>query len=213
MVVHRSGVEGEVHQVGRELTQLRHDMRQYVAAGTLLTHLTDGEVLDPEVRTRIESLRQIFLRMDELTRPTSAEPVGPTWLVDVVQLVEECVSFISVSHPARLELTSAGSVAALCDPVMLRRAVINVLDNASRAAGSSGTVQVRVHVLPTEALVEVSDDGDGFGRIPSVSGQGMSIVDRALRGCQGRLEISSGPGPGTTVRMHIPSATDNKVNS
>jgi signal transduction histidine kinase len=58
------------------------------------------------------------------------------------------------------------------------------------------------------AVVEVTDDGDGFGRIPSVSGQGMSIVDQALRTCHGRLEITSGPGPGTTVRMLIPTPRD-----
>jgi signal transduction histidine kinase len=180
-------------------------MRQYVAAGTLLTNLAGGQPLDPEVRTRMESLRQIFYRMDELTRPTMPDPTGPRWLVDVVQLVDECVSFMRMSHEVTLELSGERSVEALCDPVMLRRAVTNVLDNAMRAAGSTGTVRVRVHDLATEALVEVSDDGNGFGGIPSLSGQGMSIVDRALRACRGKLEIHSGPGPGTTVRMHIPS--------
>ncbi len=42
-------------------------------------------------------------------------------------------------------------------------------------------------------------------RIASGHGHGMSVVGTVLQECHGRLEITSGPGPGTTVRMLIPS--------
>jgi len=197
------GVVGSSHQESRALGELRHDLKQYVAVGVLLTQVAHEESLDPEVRERLERLNQVFLRMEELTRsPLSSTSEG--WLVDLVDLVEECVSFARLTHDVPLDVNSGRSIKAVCDPVLLRRAVSNVLDNATRAAGRSGRVVVRVDSVPGEALVEVSDDGDGFGRIPSVSGHGMSIVDEALRACQGYLEIISGPAPGTTVRMHIP---------
>jgi len=55
------------------------------------------------------------------------------------------------------------------------------------------------------AWVEVTDDGHGFGQIESGSGHGLSIVSAAVRASNGRLEISSGPGPGTRVRIVMPT--------
>ncbi len=188
-----------------ELNQLRHDLRQYVAAGMLLSHPSGGTPDDPQTQERLQRILEIFMRMDELVRAPAAAQ-APDWVVDLVQLVDDCVSYMRLTHGVPLDLVGAEEpVEAFGDPVMLRRALINVLDNATRAAGDAGRVRVRVSSMAGEALVEVADDGDGFGRIPSVSGLGMSIVDQALRACRGRLEISSGPGPGTTVRMRIPA--------
>ena len=202
------------HQPSRELIQLRHDLRQYVAAGLLLTQLPDDELLDPGVRIRLQRINQLLERMRELTAPVApAEPSARGCTVDLVELVDECVSYARMTHDVPLYVSADGPVEALVDPVMLRRAVNNVLDNATRAAGTTGRVRVRVDRLHTRAIVEVTDDGDGFGRIPSISGQGMSVVDQALRACHGRLEISSGPGPGTTVRLLIPSQSNGREAS
>jgi signal transduction histidine kinase len=51
----------------------------------------------------------------------------------------------------------------------------------------------------------VADEGAGFGRISAGTGQGLHVVDSAVRASRGRLVISSGPGPGTTVRLTLPS--------
>lgn len=195
----------------RELMQLRHDLRQYVAAGLLLAQMPGDELLDPGVRLRLQRLDQILNRMREMCEPSvpAEEQPPPPW-VDLVELVDECVSYARIAHDVPLAVDADGPIEAVADPVMLRRAVNNLLDNASRAAGASGQVRVRVDRRGSQAMVEVSDDGDGFGRIPSVSGQGMSIVDQALRACHGRLEISSGPGPGTTVRLLIPAFDDGR---
>jgi signal transduction histidine kinase len=201
------------HLIGQDegaLSQLRHDLRQYVAAGILLTLQPGDDQLEPALRSRLRRINQLFSRMRELTETPPAEPEAPdrTPPVDLVELVDECVSVTRLRHDVPLDVTGDGHVEATVDPVMIRRAVSNVLDNATRAAGESGQVHVGVHRLRGQAVVEVTDDGNGFGRIPSVSGHGMSIVDQALRSCHGRLEISSGPGPGTTVRMLIPAQPD-----
>lgn len=184
--------------------QLLHDLRQYVAAGILLTQPGAAETRHEAVEERLDRLHQVFLRMSELMAPPTSVRTS-LWVTDLVELVDECVALARTKRDVPLDIDDGLPIEAACDPVLLRRAVTNVLDNATRAAGASGTVRSRVHRLPGEALVEVCDDGDGFGRIPSLSGHGMSIVDEALRTCHGRLEIISGPGPGTTVRMRIPA--------
>lgn len=187
-------------RVGRELSALRHDLKQYVAAGILLTQLSTEE--PPAVRERLERLHLVLQRIDELLASGSS---GPARVVDLVELVAECVSLMHLTRDTRVSYDDEGAVKVVGDPVLLRRAVVNVLDNATRAAGAGGTVQVRVRDGGDDGVVEVADDGSGFGRIPSVTGQGMSVVDTALRSCHGSLEITSGPGPGTTVRLRIPT--------
>jgi signal transduction histidine kinase len=188
----------------RALVQLVHDMRQCVAAGILLSGSLGADGAGPEESERLSRIHDVFLRMDELTTQPRLQ-ARQEWVTDLVQLVDDCVSFARMTHDVPFDVQTGRAVEASCDPVLLRRAVTNVLDNATRAAGETGKVHVRVQSLPGEGLVEIRDEGSGFGRISSVSGQGMSIVDEALRSCRGSLEIISGPGPGTTVRMRIPS--------
>jgi signal transduction histidine kinase len=94
---------------------------------------------------------------------------------------------------------------AFGDKALLRRAISNILDNASRAAGTAGRVRVCVGVDGADAYVEISDDGAGFGGITHGTGHGLQLVAAAVRASRGRLEISSGPGPGTTVRLLLPA--------
>lgn len=195
------GISRTSREDSRAYVQLLHDLRQYVAAGILLTQPSDTR--HEPVDGRLERVYQVFQRMSELTAPPPSVTTSAR-VTDLVELVDECVAVTRLNRDVPLDVDGDLPIEAACDPVLLRRAVSNVLDNATRAAGDTGKVQVRVHRLPGEAIVEVRDDGHGFGRIPSLSGQGMSIVDQALRTCHGRLEIISGPGPGTTVRMIIP---------
>ncbi len=94
---------------------------------------------------------------------------------------------------------------------LLRRAVLNVLNNGARAAGVGGRVRVEVGRHGNDAWLEVSDDGAGFGRIPAVSGIGMGVIEAAARSAGGSLEIYSGPTPGTRVRLRLPRACPGEI--
>lgn len=74
-----------------------------------------------------------------------------------------------------------------------------------------GTVRIRSYETETEHIVEVLDDGKGFGpesSLPKNDGRshiGLSNLRSRLSGmCEGTLDIESEPGKGTTARIHIP---------
>ena len=75
------------------------------------------------------------------------------------------------------------------------------------AEGQRQAIRARLQ-KQLQAVVEVSDDGPGFGRIEHGTGQGLSVISSAVRACDGRLEITSGPGPGTAVRVTLPRHRD-----
>ena len=195
-------VRSQPRQELPEPVRLCHDLRQYVAAGRLLSDLPEGSELDlPE---RMRAVARVFAAMEDLIAGELGVTTQP-WVIDLVNVVEDCVSIARLGSSATIHTDLEGPAHSCADPKLMRSAVMNVLDNATRAAGSDGRVDVRIVRRPEENWVEVADTGPGFARIAPVTGHGMSIIDRAIRGAHGRLEIASGPGPGTTVRLRIPS--------
>ena len=82
---------------------------------------------------------------------------------------------------------------------------LEALQNASKHAGDSASVTVRVWEEPDALLFEVSDDGAGFD--PSSSkGRGAGFVNMNDRvgAMGGTLHVRSAPGEGTTVSGRIP---------
>ncbi len=194
---------------GTDIGRLCHDLRQYTAAGLLAADMPGDECLDESVRRRLDTIHQLFSSIQDLIAThTGANSTGSEWTVDLVDLVAECVRVAELNHAMPVVLEQVGPVLVHADPVLLRRAVINVVDNACRATGPGGTVTVTVDVRQGMSCIAVADEGLGFGHAAPGTGQGMSIVDMVVRACRGRLEIGSGPGPGTTVRLMFPVRDD-----
>ncbi len=201
---------GILHVVASEkatMARLCHDVRQYVAAGLMVARMPGDEDLPPPVRHRLQTLELLLEHLSEMVGGNLEQERDERVMrsVDLTSLVSECLQVFGLTYDVPVEVDDSGPAFGLGDPVLLRRAIGNVLDNALRAAGDRGTVHVEVSSDEHSASVEVRDDGTGFGTIASGNGHGMSVVGRVLQECHGRLEITSGPGPGTTVRMLIPS--------
>jgi signal transduction histidine kinase len=81
--------------------------------------------------------------------------------------------------------------------------VAEALTNVAKYAGASNAA-VRINRNGSYAVVEVRDDGVG-GADPAVGTGLRGLADR-LAALDGRLEVHSPPGAGTTVRAEVPCA-------
>jgi signal transduction histidine kinase len=195
-----------VEDPGPDASAFFHDLRQCVATGLLLSQVTDAEDLENEAQVRLATIHRVFEQIRGLINAEAGDS-GPRWSrLDLAEIVDECVRIARFTPEVKIDATLAEGAAAYGDPVLLRRAVTNLLDNAARATGSSGHVHVVVSENTGGSSVEVTDDGVGFGRAPRGSGQGLAVVAAAVDACHGRLEIASGPGRGTTVRLTLPTS-------
>ena len=109
---------------------------------------------------------------------------------------------ITPAEPVRLG-RSAAQEAAL--------AVRAALDNVRQHCGPSAKAWVLVEDEGDQVTVTIRDDGPGIpaGRLAAAAADGRLGVSQAIRGrlrdLGGSADISSEPGTGTEVRLHIPS--------
>lgn len=110
------------------------------------------------------------------------------------------------------------------DPVLLMRAVSNLVANAIRYT-QGGAVTISAEMAEQDVVIEVRDSGLGMSRqeIEDVlqrgvsgaqsngSGLGLSIVQEALEELGGSFELISKPGDGTTARIQVPVQTTPKI--
>jgi signal transduction histidine kinase len=200
----KQAISSEVHDGRPHAIGFFHDLRQCVTTGLLLSQVVGVEDLENEAQVRLATIHRVFDQIRDLINSEVGEP-GPRWTkLDLPEIVDECVRIARFTPELRIDATLAKTATAYGDPILMRRAVSNLLDNAARATGPSGHITVIVSEARDGSTVEITDDGVGFGGAPRGSGQGMAIVATAVRACRGRLEIVSGPAPGTTVRLVLP---------
>jgi K+-sensing histidine kinase KdpD len=126
---------------------------------------------------------------------------------DVVCIVNEVIAAGRLTWPCDLKVTSpAAPVRCRLHPVLLRRIVSNVLDNAARAAGPSGVVTIQIRQRKALVTLVVEDSGPGFGKIPSGAGLGLSAVARHIVRYGGRMECGRSARGGARVSLRLPQA-------
>jgi K+-sensing histidine kinase KdpD len=199
----------------QQLRETFHDVRQPVATMMVLAAAALAEEGLPAAAQH--RLKQIIEQAEWLSDmihdclPTQQRE-GPYEagkprrdLTDMVQVVGEVIEAECLTWPGDMKLVAPdGPVWCMVDPVLLRRAVSNVLDNAARAAGPTGTVCVEIQRCDDAVMLAVEDNGPGFGEIPNGAGLGLTAVARNVIKHGGRIEYSCGVRGGARVSLWFP---------
>lgn len=194
-------------QRGRE-ERLRHDVRQSVSAVLYLAATVERDPLrGPEIAERLELMHH---ELDWIARTIQAddEVEAHACTLDAGDVVADTWAASRDGRCCAMRLVRDASTPVLADPDGLRRSVRNLIDNAVRAAGPDGHVEVRAGLDGDEVVVEVADDGPGFGQVPAQEGLGLVTVRRFARRWGGSLHVAESPGGGALVTLRLPRATD-----
>lgn len=198
----------------QQLRETFHDMRQPVAITMALAAaaLTEPD-LPAAARGRIERIVEQAEWLGDMIadclvpreQDRSDDLEEPGHLADIVHVVSEVTAAESMTWPGDVSLTApAGPVWCTLPLMALRRAVCNLLDNATRAAGPAGAVTVEIQQHQDGVMLAVEDNGPGFGEIPNGAGLGLSSVASHVVRYGGKLECSSGVRGGARVTLWLP---------
>jgi signal transduction histidine kinase len=204
-----SGVETKgAADAPRLLLEACHDMRQPIAGVLALAGATLTEPgLPTAARARLEQIVQQAEWLADMVQSwlQADQPDESGVGADLATVVSETMAARCAGSPVEVNVVwPAEPVRASVHPVVIRRIMANVLDNAIRAAGPSGRVTVEIRSQDDRALVVVDDSGPGFGRIQGGLGLGLRAAARNVAGYGGRLECGCAPLGGLRVSLWLP---------
>lgn len=201
------------------LAGVSHDLRTPLARlrlGIEMSGAPESDVL--AMVADVEEMDRIIGQFLDFGRGEPQEPMQQTdvsaLLADVIEPYRLRGVNVSLEAPRNLFLSAR--------PLPLRRAVLNLLDNAIRYAGEDKPIHVAIARRDGEALVEVADRGPGipeaemarmrhpFTRLENArsntkgAGLGLAIVERIVASHDGHLELRAREGGGLRAILHLP---------
>jgi heavy metal sensor kinase len=177
-----------------------------------------GSMLEETDRLAVLVDRLLTLSRAEMHQATLT--TGPVNLVELAQDVVGHLGVLAEEKGQSISVDASGAPTAIVDRVLLRQALINLVDNAIKFTPNGGQVSIRVSGSNGIALVDVSDTGPGipataqeriFDRFyrgdeesGTGTGLGLSIAKGAVEANGGDLKLAYSGPDGTTFRIILP---------
>jgi signal transduction histidine kinase len=171
-----------------------------------------------KIEREVGHLKQVVVDFLDYARRARPEAVR----LDLATLAAEVVELGKAEAEKAgliLELDAAAPAMVDGDGSQLRRALLNLVQNAIQATPRGGRVQLRVRQTGDEVTATVSDTGPG---IPSDSqdkiftpffttkekgtGLGLAFVKEIVADHGGHLSLASSPGEGSTFSLRLPAS-------
>lgn len=197
--------------------ELRNPMAVIAGYLNLLAKKQDsaGQAVIRDIQAEIDGMNRIISDLLMFARPTSLNR-SP---VDLRDLLESCIDTVLQPRGEERRLVTdldLPSVTVSADEVLLRQAVVNLLQNAVEAMPDGGTLSVRLNA-DRNVVIAVRDTGPGippehikkiflpfFTTKDSGVGMGLALAHKVVTAHGGRIEVESGRSGGTTFTVVLP---------
>src|SRR5262245_49825356 len=202
-----------------------HDLKNLAARLSLVAQNAESHGRDPAfqesaMRTVSDTAQKMTALMSKLSFK-SLKPglAGVAELVDLSPLINEIVAPIRGRTNVQLHVTGGpvGPVVAVRDQI--QQVFLNVILNAKQAVGEEGEIMVAMGQSNGSAVITVKDSGNGIPPSmletlfrpaqtsrPGGLGVGLYQCKQIVEAHKGTIQVRSGVGKGTQVRIEIPIA-------
>ena len=226
-------LEQSFEQMQRFTGDVSHELRTPLTAMRTVGEVALRESRSPDAyRTTIGSMLEEVDRLTSLVErllTLSRAGSGPSHLqterVDLGDLAEEIAAYLGVlaeENGQSITVQRAPSVVCDVDRLVLRQAVVNLVDNAIKYSPADSEIAMRTFVSDGDAVLEVRDSGAGIAPDRGAlifdrhyrghaggrgTGLGLAIAKWAVEVHRGRLAWQPGPSGGSVFRITLPRAT------
>jgi signal transduction histidine kinase len=225
--LHRTQMSRAEHlaTLGELATGLAHEIRNPLAgiAGVIEIIGRDLPTTSP-ARSVVKEVRQEIGRIDQIVTDLlqTARPHPPQKRKSDLNVTVEHAVMLgrqhSLSKPVEIRLNKDSALPEIeHDSDQIHQVMLNLLLNALQAVNGNGSVTVTLKSRGQYAVVGVSDNGHGIPpeHLPNIfrpfyttkgegTGLGLSLARRIVEDHQGRIEVTSIPGEGTTFAVFLP---------
>lgn len=214
----------ELQRLGRArrdfVANISHELRTPITSIRLLvdtlrggagTHGAGAASAAPALLEKIaietEALAQLAQELLDLAQMESGQTLIRMVPAQLASLVEAVVTRLrpQAEHKQQtIQVEVSTTLQVLADPDQLNRVLSNLLHNAIKFTPPGGQVWVRAYAQPTEALIEVADNGPGVA--PELL---QRVFERFFRGDKSRA--GGGTGLGLAIAKHVVEAHGGKI--
>lgn len=172
-----------------------------------------------EINIGIENLDRLIHETLDFVKPKSLAR-RPT---DLNQFLQSAISELNVNGIEIEWLLDKNISEIEIDPVQLRHAIVNILNNAIDAMSNKGLLSIRTTADLNFVEVQIHDSGSGintedlgkvfqpfFSTKKSGSGLGLAVTHQIVRNHGGDIRIKSTEGKGTGVIIKLPMSGNKK---
>ncbi|MEW5982005.1 MAG: ATP-binding protein [Acidobacteriota bacterium] len=234
----RERLRDRLAALGEMAATIAHEVKNPLASIEVMAGLLRRQLLDrpdvhellAEIITEAKKANAIVLEVLEFVRPIRLQ-VGEAPLRRILQDAITAAERKSPRRDTALVVDVPSDLPDIQgDDHQLTQLVTNLLQNAIEALAGRGSIRVRAEVrrqdherAPMVALL-VSDDGPGIpaeihDRLfnpfvttkPQGSGLGLAIVRKIADAHEGRIDVATEPGRGTTFTVLLPVASAGRL--
>ena len=211
---------------------LAHELRTPInnlmgEAGLALSRERDVPEYKDVLASSMEEYNRLSRMIERLLFLAHAEhPKALIQPVDI-QVAEEFAAMVdyydALAEEKQVTIRGHGDALLIADPLLLRRALSNLVSNALKHTSEGGCIDLSVEVTADQVIIRVRDNGigipeehlpkvfDRFYRVDSSrsknsggTGLGLAIVQSIMQLHQGAVEIKSEPGRYTEISLVFP---------
>jgi two-component system, OmpR family, heavy metal sensor histidine kinase CusS len=222
-------LEDSFSRLSQFSADLAHELRTPIA---ILRGEAEGALTKPRtleqyrevLESSLEEMQRLSAMIDNLLFLARAETIGSIkrQFFDGGAVIEQVREFYeALSQDQGVELNTKGEGQVYAEPVLFRRALVNLITNALRFTPSGGRVTVLLQHGDGASEISVVDTGCGISaqHLPNVfdrffrgdaprssqgSGLGLSIVKSIMQVHDGNVSVQSDVGQGTMVALRFP---------
>ena len=216
----RTFVSNASHELRTPLAVLKTELELAIRKGRSVEELEAALTSAVEETDRLVQLAEdllVIARFDQGKLPVRLTPVD---VGDVLADVRERFAVRSREKKRALIAEAPDGLRLTADPIRLRQALGNLVDNALRYG--QGTIRLSARASNAHVELHVSDEGPGFppdfieeafkrfsradeGRARGGTGLGLAIVEAIATAHRGKAGAANGPDGGADVWVALPT--------
>ena len=207
------------------LAGIAHEIRNplggiEIFAGLLSEDLqgTSKEYVDKIIK-EVRNLNDIVTQFLEYAKPT--EPIKEN--VELLSIIDEICFILAPELQKRnvkfISDITDGNIKVFVDPKQIKSVFMNIIKNSIQAMSDGGEIKLKSDKTDNLIVITVSDNGLGispenlekifdpfFTTKEKGAGLGLAIVKKLIEDNNGKIEVQSKIGEGTTFTIYLPEA-------
>jgi two-component system, sporulation sensor kinase B len=222
-IIEKGYFEAEKLRVVSELAaSVSHEVKNPLTVTRGFIQLLNDPNLDKKKRAEflqlslqeLDRAQEIITSYLTLANPTGhvSEPIIN--LTKEIDYITKVMNHLASTRNVEINIQVIDDCYIVGDQQKLRQCLINIIKNAIEAIEQGGTVTIVVESQEGEVIVSISDTGIGMSKEQIASfglayqstkdsgtGLGLLVVHNIIRAMQGKIEIDSEVGKGTTFNI------------